>query len=277
MTQPTPAPERPTEVERWSLFASRVLAPNPGPMTLDGTNSYVLRAPGHTGAVVVDPGPDDEAHLGRLAAAGPVELILLTHHHVDHVAGVPRLVELTGAPVRAFAPALCRGAVPLADGERIEAGGVRIDVVATPGHTTDSLSFHLVDDAVDAQEPTGTMITGDTILGRGTTVIAHPDGSLGAYLGSLDRLAAFGAVPVLPAHGPRLDDLAAVCGRYAAHRAERLDAVRAVLARLGLAPSDDPEVVAAVVDVVYADIDPSVRFAAEASTRAQLEYLAGLP
>jgi len=282
----TPAPERTTPVERWTLHVSRVLAPNPGPMTLDGTNTFVIRAPGHAGAIVVDPGPDDDDHLARLEAEGPVELILLTHHHRDHVEGAPRFAARTGAPVRAFEPQLCHDGAPLADGDRIEAAGVRLDVVATPGHTADSVSFHLpgdaaIDDGATHAPPPGaggagggTMITGDTILGRGSTIIAHPGGSLGAYLRSLDRLAAFGAIPVLPAHGPGLADLADVCAKYAAHRARRLDEVRAALEALGREPSGDPELVSTVVDLVYAEVDPAVRFAAEASTRAQLEYLA---
>ncbi|NYE18829.1 MBL fold metallo-hydrolase [Microbacterium immunditiarum] len=272
--------------ERWTHQVTRVLAPNAGPMTLDGTNSFVIRAPGHPAAIVVDPGPDDDGHLDRLQAEGPVELILLTHHHRDHVEGAPRLAARTGAPVRAFDPRLCHGGAPLAEGERIEAAGVRLDVIATPGHTADSVSFHLPDDtAVEDGAPEapprdaggtarGTMITGDTILGRGSTIIAHPGGSLGAYLRSLDRLAEFGAIPVLPAHGPGLPDLAGTCARYATHRASRLDEVRAALEELDREPSEDPALVSSVVDLVYARIDPAVRFAAEASTRAQLEYLA---
>lgn len=272
--------------ERWTHQVTRLLAPNAGPMTLDGTNSFIIRAPGHTGAIVVDPGPDDDEHLDRLQAEGPVELILLTHHHRDHVEGAPRFAEQTGAPVRAFDPSLCHDGPPLAAGERIEAGGVRLDVVATPGHTADSVSFHLPDDtavedgARDAPalrgdaSAGGTMITGDTILGRGSTIIAHPGGSLGAYLRSLERLAEYGAIPVLPAHGPGLPDLADVCARYAAHRASRLDEVRTALDKLGREPSGDPELVTAVVNLVYSRVDPAVRFAAEASTRAQLEYLA---
>ncbi|HET6302619.1 MBL fold metallo-hydrolase [Microbacterium sp.] len=272
--------------ERWTDQVTRLLAPNAGPMTLDGTNSFIIRAPGHTGAIVVDPGPDDDEHLDRLQAEGPVELILLTHHHRDHVEGAPRFAEQTGAPVRAFDPRLCHDGAPLTAGELIEAGGVRLEVVATPGHTADSVSFHLPDDTAvedgSREAPAwrgdaaagGTMITGDTILGRGSTIIAHPGGSLGAYLRSLDRLAEFGAIPALPAHGPGLPDLADVCARYAAHRASRLDEVRAALEKLGREPSGDPELVTTVVYLVYARVDPAVRFAAEASTRAQLEYLA---
>lgn len=286
--------------ERWTALVTRVLAPNSGPMTLDGTNSFVIGMPEGGPVVVVDPGPLDDAHLDRLASRGPVELILLTHHHHDHVEAAERFAARTGAPVRAFDPRLCvDGAVgvrslrhpsdgggpqhpssvtgALADEELITTtSGIRIRVIATPGHTADSISLHLPDDtALDRPAPGGTMLTGDTILGRGTTIIAHPDGSLAAYLRSLDRLGAFGPIPVLPAHGPMLPDLAGVCARYAAHRGDRLAQVRTALRALGREPSGDPALVAAVTDVVYAGVDPGVRFAAEASMRAQLEYLAG--
>ncbi|GAA2041139.1 MBL fold metallo-hydrolase [Agromyces tropicus] len=250
-----------------------VRAPNPGPMTLDGTNSWVLRAGGAAGAVVVDPGPADAAHLDRLAEGG-VELVLVTHRHHDHTDGVDALAERCGAPVRAIDPVWCRDADPLRDGELIEAGGMRLEVLATPGHTSDSMCVVLR----DADDDAVAVLTGDTVLGRGTSIIAHPDGALGPYLEALHRLLAIGAgaadggppVTVLPGHGPVLPDLAAICDAYLAHRAQRLDQVRAALARLGADASTE-----AVTDLVYADIDPGVRMAAEASVRAQLEYLRG--
>lgn len=239
-------------------------------MTLDGTNSWVLRAPGARGSVVVDPGPADAAHLARLAAGG-VELVLITHRHPDHTEAVDAFAELTGAPVRAVDPVWCRGGEPLADGERIAAGGVSLEVLVTPGHTSDSACFALVD--ADRPAPSA-VLTGDTVLGRGTTIIAHPDGALGPYLDSLRRLRAVGdrggAVTVLPGHGPVLADLAAICDAYLAHRADRLEQVRDALARLGADATAE-----AVTDDVYADVDPSVRGAAEASVRAQLAYLRG--
>lgn len=260
--------------ERWTTLATRVLAPNAGPMTLDGTNSFVIRARRHETAVVIDPGPEDAGHLEALRSTD-VELILLTHHHRDHTESAERFAEQTGAPVRAWDPRLCIDGPPLTDGETIEAGGTRIDVVFTPGHTADSVSLHLPDDTSFTDEKLrGSMITGDTILGRGTTIIAHPGGSLGSYLRSLDRLGGYGEITVLPAHGPMLPDLAGVCRSYAEHRRMRLEQVGAALAGLGADPSGDPSVVAAVVEAVYPDVDPAVRFAAEASVRAQLEYLA---
>src|SRR6478609_8229333 len=123
--------------------ASVILAPNPGPMTLDGTNSYLLADAGATSSIVVDPGPDDAPHLAALAAAGPVELILITHRHHDHTEGAAELSRLTGAPVRAADPAHCIADDPLRDGEIIAAAGVSIEVINTPGHTDDSVSFLL--------------------------------------------------------------------------------------------------------------------------------------
>src|SRR6478752_9817591 len=245
--------------------ASVILAPNPGPMTLDGTNSYLLAGVGATSSIVVDPGPDDEGHLAALVAAGPVELILITHRHHDHTEGAAELARRTGAPVRAADPEHCIGGDPLRDGETITAAGVRVEVIFTPGHTTDSVSFLLADDG-----RAGSVLTGDTILGRGTTVIAPPDGSLGAYLASLRLLAGLGPRFVLPAHGPQLPDLSAVAAEYLAHREQRLAAIREALATLG-----PDATVGVVTDAVYTDIDASVRFAAEHSVAAQLAYLRG--
>lgn len=241
--------------------ASVVLARNPSPMTLDGTNTWVLRAPDAERCVVVDPGEDDEEHLRVVAGHGPVALVLLTHRHHDHAGGARRFAELTGAPVRALDPTLTLGAEGLRDGEVVAAAGVELRVVATPGHTADSLSFLLaIDEAV---------LTGDTVLGRGTTVIAHPDGALGPYLESLRRLADLAPdTAVLTGHGPELPDVAGVASAYLAHREQRLDQVRAALAELGGQASARQ-----VVEVVYTDVDRSLWPAAELSVRAQLEYL----
>lgn len=242
------------------------LAPNPGPMTLDGTNSYVLSGNGGRSSVIVDPGPGDAGHLDALAAVGDVELILITHRHHDHTEGAPALAAATGAPVRAADPTCCIGGDPLRDGETVSAAGLEIGVLATPGHTADSVCFLLPSDAPD--RPHGSVLTGDTILGRGTTVIAPPDGSLRDYLGSLRVLAALGHAYVLPAHGPQRLDLEAVAAEYLAHREQRLDQIRDALVHLGSQAG-----VAAVTDFVYHDVDDSVRRAAEHSVAAQLEYL----
>ena len=263
------------EAVPWSRLVTRVLAPNPGPMTLDGTNSLVARDPGSPRTIVVDPGPADAAHLGRIRELGDPELILLTHHHLDHTEAAAEFAAATGAPVRAFDEGLCIGAPPLRDGELIEAAGVSLRVLATPGHTADSVSFHLPDDAAldGADAGHGSVLTGDTILGRGTTVILPPEGSLADYFSTLDALEAIGPALVLPAHGPRLPDLTAIVAEYRGHRRTRLGEVAAAIERMRATGQE--VTVAAVTDAVYADVPANVRFAAEATVRAQLDYLGG--
>jgi glyoxylase-like metal-dependent hydrolase (beta-lactamase superfamily II) len=243
--------------------AAVVLAPNPGPMTLDGTNTWVLRSPSSHGCVVVDPGPLHEQHLAEVAACGPVEVVLLTHGHLDHSEGAARFAELVGADVRALDPAHRLGEQGLAEGDVVAAAGVELHVLHTPGHTSDSLSFVLrADGERDA------VLTGDTVLGRGTTVVAHPDGVLADYLASLRRLRAFEDATVLPGHGPELASAGEAAERYLAHREQRLEQVRAAVA----AGAADAR---AVVETVYADVDPVLWDAAELSVRAQLAYLRG--
>lgn len=244
--------------------ASVLLCDNPGIMTLDGTNTWVLRGPGSDEMVIVDPGPDDADHIGRLAVLGKIALVLISHKHEDHTGGIDAIVERTGAVVRAVGSGFLRGlGGPLTDGEVIDAAGLRITVLATPGHTSDSLSF-LVDDA----DGGGAVLTADTVLGRGTTVIDNEDGSLGAYLDSLRRLQGLGHRKVLPGHGPELDDLAAVSAAYLAHREDRLNQVRAALRVLG-----EDATARQIVEHVYTDVDTKLWEAAEKSTQAQLDYL----
>ena len=239
-------------------YAGVLLADNPSPMTLDGTNTWVLRAAGEEACLVVDPGPDDPRHLRLVAEQGPVAEILLTHGHADHSAGAAALRELTGAPVRALDPGQRLGGAGLDEGDVVAAAGVEVRVLATPGHTADSLCF-AVGDAV---------LTGDTVLGRGTTLVAYPDGRLADYLDSLRRLHDLGTRTVLPGHGPELPDLATVTTAYLLHRQQRLEQVRAALDHLGPDPTPMD-----VVRVVYADVDPVLWPAAEWSVRAQLDYL----
>ncbi|MCW2769367.1 MAG: fold metallo-hydrolase [Aeromicrobium sp.] len=243
--------------------ATTVLAENPGIMTLDGTNTWILREPGATRSVVVDPGPDDERHIQAvLAAAGEVGLVLFTHRHFDHTEALGRIVELTGAPTRSTDPEFTRDAEPLVDGETIVVDGLSIEVLATPGHTTDSTCF-----LVGAER---TLLSGDTILGRGTTVIAHPDGVLGPYLDSLAHIRELieeGLVErILPGHGPVITEPGAVVDFYLEHRAERLDQVRTAVEAGASTPRE-------VVQVVYADVDESLWGAAELSVAAQLDFL----
>jgi glyoxylase-like metal-dependent hydrolase (beta-lactamase superfamily II) len=246
--------------------AACLLAPNPSPMTLDGTNTWVIAEPGSASVVVIDPGPDDEPHLRRVlaeATAGDrrIARILLTHGHLDHSAGAPRLAELSGAPVQAADPAGRLGAEGLADGDVVTAAGCELRVVTTPGHSADSVSLMLPAD--------GALFTGDTVLGRGTTVIAQ-DGHLGDYLRTLGRLRdlaeAIGLRLLLPGHGPMLSDPIATLDYYVAHRAERLDQVRSALAAGARTPAE-------IVAMIYTDVDTAVWPAAEWSVRAQLDYL----
>ncbi|GGZ13342.1 MBL fold metallo-hydrolase [Streptomyces inusitatus] len=247
--------------------AVNVLAPNPSAMTLDGTNTWILSEPDSDLAVVVDPGPLDDVHLRRVIATAEragkrIALTLLTHGHPDHAEGAGRFAELTRTGVRALDPALRLGDEGLTAGQAIEVGGLELRVVPTPGHTSDSLSFHLPADRA--------VLTGDTVLGRGTTMVAHPDGRLGDYLDSLRRLRSLtvddGVSTVLPGHGPVLDDAQGAVEFYLAHRAHRLAQVETA-AEEGLRTA--PEVVARV----YADVDRSLWPAAELSVLAQLAYL----
>ncbi|MDX6430632.1 MAG: hypothetical protein QOE54_2998 [Streptosporangiaceae bacterium] len=242
-----------------------VLAPNPSPMTLDGTNTWILAEPGSEQAIVIDPGPKDGEHLRRVvdtvAAQGRrVGLVLLTHGHPDHAAGAKRFAGLAGGPaVRALDPKHRLGAEGLAEGEVVALGGLELRVLETPGHSDDSLSFWIPADSA--------ILTGDTVLGYGTTIV---EGSLGDYLDSLQRLREFageaGARAILPGHGPKLDDPTGALDYYLQHRRERLAQVEAAVAAGARTARE-------VVERVYADVDRSLWPAAEWSVRSQLEYL----
>jgi glyoxylase-like metal-dependent hydrolase (beta-lactamase superfamily II) len=248
--------------------ATCLLAPNPSPLTLDGTNTWLIAEPGSSSVVVIDPGPDDEGHLRRVyaeATAGDrrVARIVLTHGHPDHAGGAARFAELTGAPVQAADPARRLGPEGLADGDVITAAGCELRAVASPGHSADSVCLLLSADDV--------LFTGDTVLGRGTTVIAT-DGNLGDYLRTLEQLRDLAEDRqvglLLPGHGPMLADPLGTLDFYLAHRAERLDQVRSALAAGAKSPAE-------IVAMIYTDVDRSVWPAAEWSVQAQLDYLAG--
>ena len=248
-------------------FATCVLAPNPSPMTLEGTNTWLIAASGSPSALVVDPGPEDEGHLRRVVERAAetgrrIAHILLTHGHSDHSAGARRLAALTGAPVRAADPAHRLGSEGLVDGDVVTAAGCELRVIGTPGHSADSLSLLLSQDAA--------LLTGDAVLGRGTTVIAD-GGSLADYLRSLDAMKALADTAsvrvLLPGHGPVVSDPGSTLAYYIEHRAERLAEVRAALAA-------GDTTVQQIVARVYHAVDPAVRRFAELSVQAQLDYLA---
>ena len=239
-------------------------------MTLDGTNTWIVRADRDGPSIVIDPGPLDGGHLDAVAAeAGEVRAVLLTHHHLDHSEAARAFAERVGCGVRALDPAYQLGDEGLGEGDVIAVADLEIRVIATPGHTADSLSFLVPKD--------GAVLTGDTVLGRGTTMVAHPDGELGAYLGSLHRLRDLAEQhqvrSIWPGHGPVIADALPVLDYYLAHRHERLEQVREALHQLLGHVDPDVDVARAVVEIVYADVDPVLWGAAELSVRAQLAYL----
>lgn len=221
----------------------RITCDNPSPMTLEGTNTYVIGTEGAPEAVVVDPGPQGHRdHLRAvLDAVGErsVTEILVTHRHGDHTGAAKELSARTGAPVRGYDAEQCvpvQGTVlPLMDGEEILAGGLAMQVLHTPGHTSDSVCLwlpgaHSEDAGGPPSREPGVMLTGDTILGRGTTMLDHPDGTLTDYLETLRLLAGFGDAGMLPAHGPARESLGQVAARYLDHREERLQQARELAA-----------------------------------------------
>jgi glyoxylase-like metal-dependent hydrolase (beta-lactamase superfamily II) len=230
----------------------RVLAPNPGPMTLEGTNTWIV---GGDPAVVIDPGPDDAGHLEAVRSeAGQVGAILLTHRHPDHAPGAAALARACGAPVYAWRPD--PGESPLRAGQEISAGGgLTLVAVHTPGHTPDHVVFFV--------PSLGALFTGDAVLGRGTSVIDPPEGDLVAYLRSLDAMAALDPRTIYPGHGPAVWSAAEKIAEYRAHREERERQVLDALAPGARTPEE-------IVETVYAEYPPDVHALAARSVLAHL-------
>jgi glyoxylase-like metal-dependent hydrolase (beta-lactamase superfamily II) len=232
----------------------RVLAPNPGPFTLEGTNTWLV---GDGPVAIIDPGPDLASHRDAILAAvveiGPVHVVLLTHHHPDHAPGAPALADRLGVQILAHTP--LGGELPLAPGEVVPVGGGDLVAVHTPGHTPDHLAFH--------EPSTGGLFTGDAVLGRGTSVIDPPEGDLGRYLASLRDMLALGPRTIYPGHGPTVEDAQGLLRQYLEHRAER---ERQILAAL----QDGPRTAEEVVPLVYMGYPADLYPAAARSVLAHL-------
>lgn len=254
-----------------------VLAPNPSYSALEGTNTWIVRGPEDSTSVVIDPGPSDEGHLNVVNSkatqnGGNIALTLLTHRHDDHAAGAKRFYQITGSPVRAVDLTHNFGDVKaLEGGEFISFEGLTptIEVVSTPGHTSDSVCFFIHSEGRQDDSDVEAIITGDTIAGRHTTMISETDGDLGQYLETLRMLHSRGEnKPLLPGHGPDHADLSAMAKKYIDRRELRLQQVKDALAELG-----EDATVGQLVDHIYTDVDPVLRSSAEQSTRVALRFL----
>lgn len=211
----------------------RVLAPNPSPFTLEGTNTWIV---GERPTIVIDPGPDDPHHLLAVTdEAEPVEAILLTHRHPDHAPGAARLARATGAPVYALRPVHEERAIR--HNQALEVGEVTIRAVHTPGHSQDHLAFFL--------EADGGLFSGDALLGRGTSVIDPPEGDMAAYVRSLREMRALDPRTIYPGHGPVVFDATSRLDAYVAHRQKR---EKQVLAAVAKGPATPDEMVPAIYE-----------------------------
>lgn len=264
----------PGEPAELSPLVRRVLADNPSPFTFKGTASFIV---GRGQVAIIDPGPDDDAHLAALLAAvrgETVSHILVTHSHADHSPLVRKLQAATGAKTHAYGGIAAHSVgglrldasidhdfmpdVTLADGDIVEGQGWRLEALHTPGHMSNHMCFAL------AQEKA--LFAGDHVMAWATSVIAPPDGDMGQYFASLRKLLERDDEIYFPSHGPaRRDPLPLVRG-YLAHRRMR---EAAILARVEQGARSVGEIVAAI----YADVDPRLHGAAALSTRAHLDHL----
>jgi glyoxylase-like metal-dependent hydrolase (beta-lactamase superfamily II) len=256
----------------------RVMANNPGPFTFKGTLSYIV---GRGKVAIVDPGPDDAAHIGALLDAvrgETVTHIFVTHTHRDHSPAVPAIKAATGATVYAEGPHRAarplhigehnpldssgdrdfRPDVQLKDGEVVEGDGWAIEAVTTPGHTANHMAFALKD--------RGILFAGDHVMGWATSIVAPPDGAMSDYMASLDKLARRGEDLYFSGHGPAIPDAKRFVNYYILHRKAR---EASILHRLGKGAADIPSIVRAI----YIGIDPRLTGAAGLSVLAHMEDL----
>jgi len=236
------------------LSIVRVLAPNPSVYTLEGTNTWIV---GDGPFVVIDPGPDDPGHLDEVAlvVGAAVSAVLVTHDHPDHAPGAASFAARVDAPLYAFRLA---GAEHLRDGQQLQAGGLTLTAVHTPGHTSDHMAFHVPSE--------GALFTGDAVLGRGTSFIDPPDGDLAQYLRSLTRMQELAPRTIYPGHGPVVLGAAAKLQEYVDHRAEREHQVIEAI-------SHGPRTIPEVVGEIYAAYPPEVHELAARSVLAHLMKL----
>lgn len=241
-----------------------VRADNPGPLTLDGTRSYVI---GRSEAVILDPGPSIPEHLDAIERAldgAAATAVCLTHSHRDHTQSATELAERLGVPVRAWAETLRRigaNGRPIEDGEDlpIDGGETVLRALHTPGHASDHISYLWL--------PSRTLFTGDLVLGRGTSVVTYPDGAVGPYLASLARLIALRPERILPGHGDPVDEPLELLREYRAHRLVRGSQIHDAVTSGGA--RSVPE----IREAVYGPLPPGLDRAAELSILAHLEHL----
>lgn len=241
----------------------RIVAPNPSPMTLEGTNSYLVFGAG--AAIAIDPGPVLETHQAALVAAAharaaDVAAIVVTHGHPDHAPGAASLAAHTGAPVYAHRNARFPHDRTLGDGERLDVDGAQLIALETPGHADDHLAF--------LYAPEGALFTGDVVVGRGTVVIAPPHGDMRAYQATLRRLRdeLSGTRTIYGGHGEPVVDARAKLDEYIAHREAREGQI---LHALAAGERTIPE----LVTTIYHDVAPLLW---PAAARQILAYLIAL-